>query len=73
MKSSICPAACHDYECDIVCRTMKHTIIVRGEPDQKMSFMKEGYFCKTKSFFFSLDDFLSKEEEIVNTFAGTKY
>ncbi len=72
MKSAICPAECHDCECDIVRHEMEHTIVVRGEPDKTMRYVKEGYYCNTKSFFFSLDDFLGREEEIVNRFAGSK-
>ena len=73
MKSTICPATCSDCDCDIECREMEHTIMVRGNPDQTMTFTKKGYFCKTKSFFFSLNDFLIQEEELVNRFAGSKY
>ena len=73
MKSAICPAECHDCECDIVRHQEEHIIVVRGEPDQELRFIKEGYFCKTKSFFFCLEDFLEKEEAIVNDFAGSKY
>lgn len=73
MKSTICPAECHDCECDIISHEMEHTVVVRGDPDQTMCFTKKGYFCKTKSFFFCLDDFLSHEEKLINTFAGTKY
>lgn len=69
MKNSICPAACKDCDSDIVRHEVEHTIVVRGDPDQTLRFTKKGYLCKTKSFFFSSKDFLSKEEEIVNTFA----
>lgn len=69
MKCSHCPANCTECLTTPRFAEMEHTVKVRGNPDQEMTYKREGYLCEQKSFFFTRKENLDKEEEILNRFA----
>ena len=71
MRCSHCPANCSECSCSPSFTEMEHTVKVRGNPDQEMTYKREGYFCEQKSFFFTHKKYLLEEEEMLNRFAGT--
>lgn len=69
MKCSHCPAKCTECIADPQYTEIEHTVIVRGNPDQKKTYKRSGYLCEHKSFFFCQKEYLLEEEEMLNRFA----
>lgn len=69
MHCSHCPANCTECISSPQFTEMEHTVKVRGNPDQEMTYTRPGYFCEQKSFFFCREEYLVEEEALLNRFA----
>ena len=70
MRCSHCPANCMECIANPQFTEIEHTVKVRGNPDQEMTYKREGYLCEQKSFFFCHKEYLLEEEKMLNRFAG---